>query len=96
MQKGHRRKHTQRLPCMELCVCVEYAVCISRVVVTGPQGLFFFLSLYVFFFILFYVSFFLCAILAITLVFVSRFVFSRMVGRGKRTDEKCAKGNYLS
>lgn len=53
MQKGHRRKHTQRLPCMELCVCVEYAVCISRVVVTGPQGLFFFflfMSFFLFYF----------------------------------------------
>jgi hypothetical protein len=43
--------------------------------VTGPRAL----------------RFFHCAILAITLVFVSRFVFSRMVGRGEEMDEKWGK-----
>lgn len=48
-----------------------------------------------FFFFIITCFFFLCAILAITLVFVSRFVFIRMVGRGKEMDEKWCGETYI-
>lgn len=69
-----------------LCVCVLSMLCISyrRDRAAGP-----------FFFFIITCFFFLCAILAITLVFVSRFVFIRMVGRGKEMDEKWCGETYI-
>lgn len=84
LQKGQIRKHT--IPYKVVCVCVLSMLCISyrRDRAAGP-----------FFFFIITCFFFLCAILAITLVFVSRFVFIRMVGRGKEMDEKWCGETYI-